>query len=128
MKIKSFLLILATIFICACTIGCNKFSNTDSNSYNVRYETVTAKITKLSYEPERTVYDVVYSQLTNIPILRTIPAKGYVTIHYNEMKRTFEDINLYNKYKDKLNQEIEVKLKITSKNGEDIEWQLILEQ
>ena len=119
MKIKSFLVILATIFICACTIGCNKFSNTDSNSYNVRYETVTAKVTKLSYVPERKIF---------IPIIRTLSAKGYVTIQYEDITETFEDIDLYNKYKDKLNQEIEVKLKITSKNGEDVEWQLILEQ
>lgn len=116
MKIKSFLLILATIFICACTIGCNKFSNTDTNSYNVRYETVTAKVTEL-YHRNRKFYTYVYR-----------PEKGYLTIQYEDITETFEDIDLYNKYKDKLNQEIEVKLKITSKNGEDVEWQLILEQ
>lgn len=128
MKIKSFLLILATICLCACTIGCNDFNDTDSNNYNVRYETVTAKITKLLYVPERKIYDVVYSQLTNIPIIRTIPAKGYITIQYNEMIETFNNLELYYRYKSKLNQEIEAKLKITSKNGEDVEWQLILEQ
>lgn len=116
MKIKAFLLILATIFICACTIGCNKFSNTDSNSYNVRYETVTAKVTEL-YHRNRKFYTYVYR-----------PEKGYVTIQYEDITETFEDIDLYSKYKDKLNQEIEIKLKITSKNGEDVEWQLILEQ
>lgn len=128
MKIKSFLLILLTICLCACTISCNDFSNTDSNNYTVRYETVTAKVTKLSYDPEHQVYDAVYSRLFKMPMFKTVRAKGYVTIQYHEMKETFEDMQLYYKYKDKLNPEVEAKLKITSKKGEDVEWQLILEQ
>lgn len=126
MKIKSFLLILLTICLCACTISCNDFSNTDSNNCNVRYETVTAKITELSYDPKHQVYDVIYSQLYHMPLFKTVQAKGYVTIQYHELTETFEDIDLYNKYKDKLNQEVEAKLKIISKNSEDIEWHLIL--
>ena len=122
------MLILLTICLCACTIGCNDFYETDSNNYNVRYETVTAKITELSYVPEHSEYDAVYSLLFKMPLFKTVPEKGYVIIQYNEMKRTFEGIDLYNKYKDKLNQEVEAKLKITSNNGEDVEWQLILEQ
>lgn len=129
MKIKKLLLLMVFIIsLCACTIGCNDFYDTDSNNYNVRYETVTAKVTKLSYYPEHSEYDIIYSQLFKMPMFKTIPEKGYVTIQYHEMKRTFEDIDLYNKYKDKLNQEVEAKLKITSKNGEDIKWQLIVEQ
>jgi len=128
MKIKSFLLILFTICLCACTISCNDFSNTDSNNYNVRYETITAKITELSYNPEHREYDAVYSLLFKMPLFKTVPEKGYVTIQYHEMKETFEDMQLYYKYKDKLNQEVEAKLKIISNNGEDVEWQLILEQ
>lgn len=128
MKIKKLLLLMVFIIsLCACTIGCNDFYDTGSNSYTVRYETIKAKITKLSYDPEHSEYDVVYSQIYKMPRFRKVPEKGYVTIQYHEMKRTFVDIDLYNKYKDKLNQEVEAKLKITSKNGEDIEWQLILE-
>ena len=128
MKIKSFLLILLTICLCTCTIGCNDFYDTDSNNYTVRYETVTAKIIELSYDPEHSEYDTVYSLLFKMPMFKTVRAKGYVTIQYHELTETFEDIDLYNKYKDKLNQEVEAKLKITSKNGEDCTWQLILEQ
>lgn len=94
------------IGLCACTIGCNDFYDTDSNNYNVRYETVTAKVIELSYNPEHRVYDATYSLLFKMPMFKTIPEKGYVTIQYHEMERTFEDIDLYNKYKDKLNQDV----------------------
>lgn len=105
-------------------------TNTDSNDYTFRYETVTAKVTELSYVPKHLEYNIIYSQLFKMKMLlfKTVPEKGYVTIQCTEMKSTFEDIDLYNKYRDKLDQEIEVKLKITSKNGKDVVWQLILEQ
>lgn len=57
---KLLLLIVFTICLCACTISCNDFYDTDSNNYNVRYETVKAKITKLSYNPEHSEYDIIY--------------------------------------------------------------------
>lgn len=90
---KRFILFVVIIMMCVALTGCQTIEKEEKIDVN-------ATVTDMQYRSSYVTMMPIYNGQTTIILPQTYPARYLVTISYEDVSKTFNDINLYENVKE----------------------------